>query len=123
MGLEFEMEQKVRQRVAQVQKDMILREQLKVLQHELGEDGDEELSDYEARITRPAPAGGAARSKLMKEVDRLAKQPFGSAEGSVIRNYLDVCLELPWGKRTRERGGRGAGPAASLTGTTSVWRR
>ena len=36
----------------------------------------------------------------MKEVDRLAKQPFGSAEGSVIRNYLDVCLELPWGKYT-----------------------
>ena len=39
----------------------------------------------------------------MKEVDRLAKQPFGSAEGSVIRNYLDVCLELPWGKYTRDR--------------------
>ena len=77
MGLEFEMEQKVRQRVAQVQKDMILREQLKVLQHELGEDGDEELSD--------------------------SKQPFGSAEASVIRNYLDVCLELPWGKYTRDR--------------------
>ena len=61
MGLEFEMEQKVRQRVAQVQKDMILREQLKVLQHELGEDGDEELSDYRGQHHRPAPAGGAAQ--------------------------------------------------------------
>ena len=102
MGLEFEMEQKVRQRVAQVQKDMILREQLKVLQHELGEDGDEELSDYEARITALHLPEELHR-KLMKEVDRLAKQPFGSAEGSVIRNYLDVCLEVPWGKYTRDR--------------------
>mgnify|MGYP002571241198 CR=1 FL=1 len=102
MGLEFEMEQKVRQRVAQVQKDMILREQLKVLQHELGEDGDEELSDYEARITALHLPEELHR-KLMKEVDRLAKQPFGSAEGSVIRNYLDVCLELPWGKYTHDR--------------------
>lgn len=50
MGLEFEMEQKVRQRVAQVQKDMILREQLKVLQHELGE----ERATRSCRIMRPA---------------------------------------------------------------------
>ncbi len=33
----------------------------------------------------------------MKRINKLAKQPFGSAEGAVIRNYLDVCLELPWG--------------------------
>ena len=109
MGLEFEMEQKVRQRVAQVQKDMILREQLKVLQHELGEDGDEELSDYETRITALHLPEELHR-KLMKEVDRLAKQPFGSAEGSVIRNYLDVCLELPWGKYTRDRAVRQLSP-------------
>lgn len=59
---------------------MILREQLKVLQHELGEDGDEELSDYEARITALHLPEELHR-KLMKEVDRLAKQPFGSARG------------------------------------------
>ena len=41
--------------------------------------------------------------KLMKEVSRLAKQPYGSAEASVIRNYLDTCLEMPWGKETKER--------------------
>ena len=39
----------------------------------------------------------------MKEVSRLAKQPYGSAEASVIRNYLDTCLEMPWGKETKER--------------------
>ncbi|MDE7243350.1 MAG: endopeptidase La, partial [Oscillospiraceae bacterium] len=41
--------------------------------------------------------------KLLKEVDRLAKQSYSSAEAAVIRNYLDVCLELPWGVETRER--------------------
>ena len=41
--------------------------------------------------------------KLLKEVAHLEKQPFGSHEGSVLRNYLDVCLELPWNKRSKER--------------------
>ena len=102
ISLESEMEQKVRRRVAQVQKDMILREQLKVLQHELGDDGDEEIEEYTARI-EAARLPEEVHKKLTKEVERLAKQPFGSAEASVIRNYLDVCLELPWNKSTRER--------------------
>ena len=102
ISLESEMEQKVRRRVAQVQKDMILREQVKVLQHELGDDGDEELEEYTARI-QAADLPDEIHTKLTKEVERLGKQPFGSAEASVIRNYLDVCLELPWHKLTRER--------------------
>ena len=52
LSLEMQMEQKVRQRVAQVQKDMILREQVKVLQHELGDDGDEEIAEYAEKIQR-----------------------------------------------------------------------
>ncbi len=102
LSLESEMEQKVRMRVAQVQKDMILREQVKVLQHELGDDGDEEIEEYTARI-EAAHLPDEVHKKLTKEVERLAKQPFGSAEASVIRNYLDVCLELPWNKSPRER--------------------
>ncbi len=42
-------------------------------------------------------------NKLLKEVTHLEKQPFGSAESSVLRNYLDVCLELPWTKTSKER--------------------
>ena len=42
-------------------------------------------------------------TKLLKEVMHLEKQPFGSAEASVLRNYLDVCLELPWTKTSKER--------------------
>ena len=102
ISLEVEMEKKVRDRVGRVQKDMILREQVKVLQHELGDDGDEELEEYTARI-QAADLPDEIHTKLTKEVERLGKQPFGSAEASVIRNYLDVCLELPWHKFTRER--------------------
>lgn len=102
LTLEMDLEEKVRARVARVQKDMILREQVKVLQHELGDDGDEEIEEYSEKIAR-LTVSDEIRKKLQKEVDRLAKQPYGSAEASVIRNYLDVCLELPWNKFTRDR--------------------
>ena len=101
-ALESDIDQKVRQRVGQVQRDMVLREQLHVLQHELGEDGDDELYEYEERIGR-CRASDEVREKLMKELHRLSKQPFGSAEGAVIRNYLDVCLDVPWGVETHDR--------------------
>lgn len=102
ISLEVQMEEKVRARVARVQKDMILREQVKVLQHELGDDGDEEIAEYTEKIQK-LKLTEEVEKKLLKEVDRLAKQPFGSAEASVIRNYLDVCLEMPWNRQTRDR--------------------
>ena len=102
ISLEMEMERKVRDRVARVQKDMILREQVKVLQHELGDDGDEEIAEFAQRI-EDANLAEETEKKLLKELDRLSKQPFGSAEASVIRNYLDVCLDMPWNKQTRDR--------------------
>ncbi len=102
ISMELRLEQRVRERVSRLQKDTILREQVKVLRQELGEDEDEELTEYAQRIEK-AKVGDEVRKKLMKELDRLGKQPYGSAEASVIRNYLDVCLDLPWGKRTRDR--------------------
>ena len=102
ISLEMQMDQKMRQRVAQVQKDMILREQVKVLQHELGEDGDEEIDEYTEKV-KALHLSEEIEKKLLKEVNRLAKQPYGSAEASLIRNYLDVCLEMPWNRQTRDR--------------------
>ena len=102
ISLEIDLERKVRERVAHVQRDMILREQVKVLQHELGDDGDEEIEEYTARV-EALKLPEEVQQKLMKEIGRLSKQPFGSAEASVIRNYLDVCLDMPWGKHTRDR--------------------
>ena len=107
LSLEMQMEQKVRQRVAQVQKDMILREQVKVLQHELGDDGDEEIAEYTEKIQR-AKLPEEVHKRLTKEVERLAKQPFGSAEASVIRNYLDVSGDAVEQVQPRT-GGCGAG--------------
>ncbi len=104
LELEHEMEEKVRIGLSDAQRDYYLREQLKVLREELGEtDGfSDEGTEYRARIAA-AKLPAEVAEKLNKEVDRLQKQGFGSAEGAVIRNYLDVCLELPWNKRTRER--------------------
>ena len=77
---------------------------MKAIQNELGEGegGDSEIGDYRRKIAE-AKLPDEVREKLEKEVGRLAKQPFGSSEATVLRSYLDVCLELPWGKKTRER--------------------
>ena len=102
----LEMEQSIQRRVqenmTQNQKDAFLREQVRVIQEELGEDGDNELAAYRRQIA-DAKLPEEVETKLLKEVMHLEKQPFGSAEASVLRNYLDVCLELPWTKTSKER--------------------
>ena len=102
LSFEHELEGQIRREMGEVQRDHIIREQIRLLQQELGEDEDGELTDYRAKIDR-LQMSQEVREKLLKEVDRLAKQPYSSAEASVIRNYLDVCLEMPWGVETRER--------------------
>ncbi len=102
----LEMEQSIQRRVqenmTQNQKDAFLREQVRVIQEELGEDGDNEIAAYRRQIAE-AKLPQEVEEKLIKEVMHLEKQPFGSAEASVLRNYLDVFLELPWTKTSRER--------------------
>ena len=105
LELEQEMQGKVREQLTRSQRDYVLREQLKVLQQELGEEGaggDSEIAEYRQRIAK-AKLPQEVADKLTKEVGRLEKQPFGSAEATVLRNYLDTVLELPWGKHTKER--------------------
>lgn len=103
LKLESEIQEKVQESVSQGQRDYYLREQLKVLHRELGDgDEDSELERYEEKI-RALKLVEETEEKLLKEVSRLAKQPSGSSEAAVIRNYLDTCLELPWNTRTRER--------------------
>ncbi len=102
LGYEQELEGKIRQHMGEVQRDRIIREQIRLLQHELGEDDDNELTEYRKKI-KERNLSEEIEQKLLKEVDRLAKQPYSSAEASVLRNYLDVCLEMPWGSETKER--------------------
>lgn len=102
----LEMEQELNKRTGEQlrrnQRDIFLQEQLKIIQSELGEGEDmNELSDYRKKILG-LKLPESITEKLMKELSRLAKQPFGSAEGAVGRTYLDTVLELPWHKHTRE---------------------
>ena len=103
LHLETDIQAKTRAQMDQDQRDYYLREQIKAIREELGE-GDEysEFSDYERNILK-LNLSNEIESKLLKDLERLKKQPFGSAEASVLRNYLDTVLELPWNIYTRER--------------------
>ncbi len=103
LQLESDIQEKTRAYIDQDQRDYYLREQIKVLREELGEQDDvSEFSEYEKNI-RALKLPKESEEKVLKDLTRLKKQPFGSAEASVLRNYLDTVLELPWGKETKER--------------------
>ena len=100
---EKQLQESTQEQMAKSQKDYYLREQLKVIQSELGEydDGPSDYDEYRDQI-QALHFPQEIEDKLMREVTRLAKQPFGSAEAAVLRNYLDVVLDLPWLIRSRE---------------------
>ena len=103
LRLESDIQQKTRSAIDQNQKDYYLREQIKVLREELGEGDDENEFENYVKHIRELHLTEEHEKKLLKDVDRLKKQPFGSSEGAVLRNYLDIVLELPWNKTTKER--------------------
>lgn len=97
LKLEKSIHSRVQERMDQSQKEYYLREQMRVIAEELG-DGDnplEEAQEYEEKI-RALHLSEEAERVLLKEVDKLAKMPPGSHEATVVRNYLDTCIELPW---------------------------
>ncbi len=100
MQEEAAIRRKVNARMNRNQREYYLREQIKVIQEELGE-GDE-TAEFAERI-RSTPMPDGVRAKLTKENERLAKTPYGSAEATVLANYLDVCLNIPWEKKTKDR--------------------
>ena len=102
--LEFELgiHKKVRDNLNRSQKEFYLREQVRVIQDELGDGADNEIEEYHQKISE-AKLSDKVAEKLHKETDRLAKIPFGAAEATVIRSYLDICLELPWSTSTKDR--------------------
>ena len=103
LKLEADIQEKTRANIDQNQKDYYLREQIRVLRDELGEgDEESEFANYEKEILK-LNLPEDSEKKLLKDLDRLKKQPFGSSEGAVLRNYLDTVLELPWNIRTKER--------------------
>ncbi|MBR7142884.1 MAG: endopeptidase La [Clostridia bacterium] len=104
LNAEHEIEDKVKEQIDRHQREYYLREQIKAIQDELG-DGDNpagEALDFHERIRR-CGAPDEAKQKLHQEADRLSKMAPGTPEATVVRTYLDTCLELPWNKQTKER--------------------
>ena len=94
---ERDIQKQVRDKIDKNQKDYFIREQIKALQSELGEyEDDDELKEYDERISA-AKMPDEIKEKLYKELSKLAKTPFGAAEGTVLRTYLDTCLDFPFG--------------------------
>ena len=100
LRLENEISDRVQENVDKNQRDYYLREQMKVIDDELG--GGDDPDDYAEKINK-AHLPDEVREKLLKENERLSRTPFGSAEATVLRSYLDTCLEIPWNTRTRDR--------------------
>jgi len=103
LQLESEIQDKTRAIMDQEHRDYYLREQMKAIREELGEgDEEQEFAQYEKRILL-LNLDRESEEKLLRDLARLKKQPFGSSEAAVLRNYLDTVLELPWNKTTKER--------------------
>lgn len=102
LTIEKEIQAQVSKNIDENQKEYYLREQLKVIRSELGEDTeDDDIENYKNKILALNLAE-ENENKLLEEVKRLSKMPSGSQEAVVIRTYLDTCLALPWNKSTED---------------------
>ncbi|WP_336784538.1 endopeptidase La [Paenibacillus sp. MMO-177] len=103
LELERKINQRVKKQMEKTQKEYYLREQMKAIQKELGEK-EGRAGEVEELRNQLAEAGvpDNVREKVEKEIDRLEKMPATSAEGGVIRNYIDWLLALPWSKHTED---------------------
>ncbi len=96
-----EFQQKVKESIDKNQKDYILREQMKIIREELGEDPISDADEYEKQI-KALKASKEVKEKLKKELDRFRNMPGGSQEANVLRTYVETLLELPWNKMSRD---------------------
>lgn len=103
LELEAEIQEKVQEEIDRNQREYYLREEMKVIAETLGESDNpiEEADEYRQKINA-LKCSDEIREKLLKECDKLMKMPSGSHEGTVERNYLDKCLEIPFGKYTKD---------------------
>lgn len=102
LEIEEEIQEKVKEEIDKNQREYYLREEMKVISETLGESESplEEADNYRMLIDK-LDCSSEIKEKLFKECDRLMKMPSGSHEGTVIRGYLDRCLEIPFGKYTK----------------------
>jgi len=101
-GLERMVQLRIRMQMDKNQKEYYLREQMKVIQEELGEEDDEDIEGYRKRLAK-VPLNAEAREKAEKEIERLNRMSPGTPESTVSETYLDWLLDLPWGKYTKDK--------------------
>ena len=103
LELERKISQRVKKQMEKTQKEYYLREQMKAIQKELGEkEGRAGEADELRTQMEEKELPERVQEKILKEIDRLEKMPASSAEGSVIRNYVDWLLGLPWSEATED---------------------
>ncbi|MGN0458302.1 MAG: endopeptidase La [Eubacterium sp.] len=104
LEIEQDIQEKLQKEIDKNQKEYYLREEMKVISEELGEGENplEEADDYRHRVDS-LKCDDSIKAKLYKECDKLAKMPLNSHEGTVVRNYLDKCLEIPFGIYSKDR--------------------
>lgn len=103
LEIEAEIHEKVQEEIDKNQREYYLREEMKVIADTLGESENpfEEADEYREKINA-IKCSDEIRERLLKYCDKLMKMPSGSHEGTVVRNYLDKCLEIPFGKFTKD---------------------
>lgn len=103
LKLKAELEEKVKSRVEESQREYYLREQMKVIQEELGDkDGIQELTQGYKRMAEEKQLPDYAKKIVVKEADRLSKMSVTSPEANIIRSYVEHILELPWVEKSEE---------------------
>lgn len=95
-------QEKVKARVDKQQKDYILREQMRVIREELGDDGPNTEAAQFRQAVEKLEASQEIKDKIEKEIQRFLNSGMNSAEASVIRGYIETLLELPWDKRSED---------------------
>ena len=104
LGIDMKIAEKVKFQMDENQKEYYMREQLKALNEELYGEANprEEAEELTAKI-KSLNASPEIKDKLLREVDKLEKMPFGSQEATVIRNYIDTLIALPFGVYTKDK--------------------
>ena len=97
-----ELQSHVKERIDKNQKDYILREQMKVIREELGEDNPLSDADDYAKRLKALKADKEIKEKIQKEIDRFKSMPGGSQEANVVRMYLETVLNFPWKKMSKD---------------------
>ncbi len=102
MNIKTEIQEKVKARIDKNQREYILREQLKVIREELGEDTTGAEAEHFKAETEKLEASAEVKERIEKEIERFKNAGNNSAESSVIRGYIETLLELPWDKESKD---------------------